>query len=31
MVKKYETGGYSPCMPGMHCMPSHLAKKENNN
>ena len=24
-------GAYSPCMQGMHCMPSHLAKKENNN
>ena len=20
-------GAYSPCMQGMHCMPSHLAKK----
>ena len=27
----YESGAYSPCMQGMHCMPSHLAKKENNN
>ena len=25
------SGAYSPCMQGMHCMPSHLAKKENNN
>ena len=24
-------GTYSPCMQGMHCMPSHLAKKGNNN
>ena len=24
-------GAYSPCMQGMHCMPSHLARKENNN
>ena len=25
------TGAYSPCMQGMHCIPSDLAKKENNN
>ena len=24
-------GAYSPCMQGMHCMPSHLARKEYNN
>ena len=25
------SGAYSPCMQGMHCMPSHLAQKEYNN
>ena len=23
-------GAYSLCMQGMHCMPSHLTKKDNN-
>ena len=23
-------GAYSPCMQGMHCMPSHLTKKDDN-
>ena len=27
----FRAGAYSPRMQGMHCMPSHLAKKENNN
>ena len=26
-----QPGAYSPCMQGMHCMPSHLARKENSN
>ena len=30
-LKHATSGAYSPCMQGMHCMPSHLAKKENNN
>ena len=29
--QSYKTAAYSPCMLGMHCMPSYLAKKENNN
>ena len=27
----FGAGAYSPCMQGMHCMPSHLAQKDNNN
>ena len=29
--EKCYAGAYSPCMQGMHCMPNHLPKKENNN
>ena len=30
-LKYLGPGVYSPCMQGMHCIPSHLVKKENNN
>ena len=30
-AKYLGAGAYSPCMQDMHCMPSHLARKENNN
>ena len=26
-VNTSDAGTYSPCMLGMHCVPSHLAKK----